>query len=207
MRVLLCGLAVSLMLVASAAAGTGHLTMTVGGLSTYEPAPGETFTVDVVITADVAMSAWGMEPLDEADAGYTVAASVLGGYYMNMVLNYADDLPPPPIKNNQGWKVHMDFAKQWPGGNLNALNAGAANAFRPGTVSDSASSGWALRFDLTAPATEAGVVTRIVLEDCYAGDLDFDALEMTCDPLNLVPEPTSALLLLGALPLLLRRRR
>jgi len=203
MRVLFCGLVVSLMLVASAsAAGTGNLTMTVGGLSTYEPAPGETFTVDVNLTTATPMTAWGMELRDEADAGYTIAASVAGGYMNLFNLNYADS--GPPWVNSAGWSPTVADSKSWPAGDVDGVRPGtvAAAPVPPGAVG-----GWTMWFELTAPATEAGVVTRIVLDDLYAGDLDYDGLVMTYDALNLVPEPTSALLLLGALPLLLRRRR
>lgn len=205
MRVLLCGLAVSLMLVASAsAAGTGHLTMTVGGSSTYEPDPGETFRVDVVIIADVTMTAWGMEPYDEADAGYEIVASATGGYGGGVKpLNYVD-VPGPPMSNAAGWDVNIDTCKQWPGGILNDLQATDPPQVRPGAISEGAVSGWVMFLELTAPATGPRA-TRIVLHDLYACDLDLQPLTMTYDPLVLTPEPTSALLLLGALPLLRRR--
>ena len=202
MRVLLCGLVVSLMLVASAsAAGTGHLTMTVGGSSTYEPAPGETFTVDVNLATATSMTAWGMELRDEADAGYTIAASVAGGYMNLFALNYADS--GPPWVNTAGWDCTVATAKAWPAGDVDGTRPGTAAL----DLAAGASGGWTMWFELTAPASEAGVVTRIVLDDLYAGDLDYDGLAMTYDALVLTPEPTSALLLLGALPLLLRRRR
>ena len=202
MRVLLCGLAVSLMLVASAsAAGTGHLTMTVGGSSTYEPDPGETFRVDVNITADVTMTAWGMEPYDEADVGYEIVASAM---YCGVPLNYADE--GPPWSNAAGWDVNSDNCKQWPGRVLNDLQTW--HAVRPGAIAEEggAVSGWAMWFELTAPATGPRA-TRIVVPPhaLWVSDLDFQPLAMTYDPLVLTPEPTSALLLLGALPLLRRR--
>ena len=172
--------------------------MTVGGSSTYEPAPGETFTVDVIITADVPMTAWGMEPYDEADAAYAIEEALPD------CMNYVDWPGPPPI-NTAGWDV-CD-CMWWPGGILNELQATDPPQVRPGTIAEAggAVSGWVMWFELTAPATGPRA-TRIILNDVYAGDLDFEPLAMTYDPLVLTPEPTSALLLLGALPLLRRRR-
>ena len=204
MRTLLVGLVVALM--ATTAYGyAGHLTMSVGGANPYTPAPGETFRVTVDIQADTNMASWGMQLRDEADAGYTIAASV--DYYELATENYADAIGPPPFLlpfNQQGWEVHPSNTKLWDAGLVNQ-----DPPVRPGTAAvatpPGASSGFVLWFDLTAPATEAGVNTRIVLDDLYAGDLDYQPLDMTSEPLVL-PEPASALLLLGGLPLLRRRR-
>ena len=195
----------ALVVVQSAAGGTGHLTMTVGGSSSYAPTNGETFTVEVAITADVPMVSWGMEPLDEADAGYTVSASVLDG---TSVTNYAD--AGPPWTNSAGWSVAECDTKQWPAGDVNDLNGMLPGAFRPGTIAEDlgfgATSGFTLWFELTAPLA-GEVSTRITLADVYAGDLNFDPLEMTYNPLVLTPEPASlSLLALGGLALLRRRR-
>ena len=207
MRSLLTGLAVALM-ATTAFGATAHVTMTVGGSADYTPAPGETFRVDVNITADAPMSAWGCEPIDSLDAGYTVAATVLGGYYGNLAMNYSDDPPGPPVVNLQGWDTNsFASAKSWPAGVVNDLNLGAPTDFRPGSaavnLAAGATSGFAVYFMLTAPASD--VETVILLEDVFAGDLAFNAMEVTYDPLNL-PEPTSLVLLLAGLPLLRRRR-
>jgi hypothetical protein len=213
-RSFLTGLAVVLT-ATTAFAATAHVTLTVNGSSSYDPSPGETFRVDVHVWSDVPMSAWGIEPLDEADAGYAVAATVLGGYYANLGLNYADDGPPAPIENSQGWDIIAAganaAAETWPAGLINDLNGGANNDFRPGTVAKTAAgavSGFAVYFDLTAPLTE-DLVTRIILEDAYAGDVNFQDLDVTYEPLMLsVPEPSAlSLLMLGAWGTTRRRHR
>ena len=203
MRSFLVVLGVVLMATTAMGAGVGHITLTVGGAATYEPAPGETFRVDVNITADRAMDAWGMQPSDSADAGYQIAASIIGGMYSNIAMNYVD--AGPPFSNTAGWDVFSASAKAWPAGDLNDLQVTAQ--VRPGTLgTPTAGSGWALYFDLTAPAAE-GLATTIVLDDLYAGDEQHSPFDqMTYDELVLTPEPVSALLLLAGLPLLRRRR-
>ena len=203
MRSFLAVLGVVLMATTAMGAGVGHVTMTVGGSPTYAPALGETFRVDVDITADRAMDAWGMQPRDSADVGYEIAASVIGGMYSNIAMNYVD--VGPPWANAANWDVNMASAKAWPAGNLNDLQVTAQ--VRPGTLGKpTASQGWAMYFMLTAPSSES-VITNIVLDDLYAGDDTHEGFDvMTYDPLVLTPEPVSALLLLAGLPLLRRRR-
>jgi hypothetical protein len=204
MRVVFVGLAVALMATTAMAAGTGHVTLTVGGSATYAPAEGETFRVDVNITADRPMDAWGMEPVDSNDVGYQISASVIGGVYSNIAMNYVD--AGPPFSNTAGWDVFIASAKAWPAGDLNDLQV--TSQVRPGTLgTPTAVGGWACYIELTAPSGKADVITNIELVDVYAGDENHEAFDvMTYDPLVLTPEPTSALLLLGALPLLRRRR-
>jgi hypothetical protein len=199
----------AVVLIATTAYGQGAtMTLTVGGASSYEPTPGETFRVDISIASDVAMSAWGGNPWDTAGAGYAIDATVIGGYYKNLALNYTNGAVPPPV-SPQGWDINTSVAEKWDAGIVNDMNT--AGTLKMGTAAASfatgATSGFAAYIMLTAPAAEvAGVVTTIDLTDAYVGDLEFNNLPLEVVPLTLTPEPVSGLLLLAGLPLLRRRR-
>ena len=235
MRVLLCGLAVALMMATGAygAGNTATINVSSGGLNTLELGvdfnPGETIRVDIDITAATAAMVSAQVILDADKPGLTYEACTWGKYTMptppyltfywidnyDAVAGWSGD--PFATAAWAGWlepdSVDPTKPKLDGSGDLIALPGGAlptpwlgsapaaANIVAPSHLG---------YIDITIPAAEAldyPVTISAPVGDARVGDPDFDPMDVSVVPLVLIPEPTSALLLLiGALPLLRRRR-
>jgi hypothetical protein len=190
-------LAVTALIISPAFGSAANISIEVPGFgNTYTPVPGETFRAEVWIVSDVPMSAWG-HALDDGGGMYTIAASVpvLGG----PPENYCDVFYPPLIwDNSAGWDPSTGVT--WNGGAVTAVNMGALA--KPG----GANTGFAVWFDLTAPADPAAIPAVITGLDAFVGDLNLENIPTTVSPLVLLPEP-SALWLLAFGGLMITRRR
>jgi hypothetical protein len=169
----------------------------------YDPGlDGLTFDVVVEVTAPFGMTAWSGAV--EAPPGYTVAASTL--IYGTWIENYADNTVSIPPTNSSNWALTTADAAQWPAGPLNGIITSAQPP--AGTY---ATSGFAVRFTVTAPADWAPGDTITYRTEGVAGviaigDEQFVDHLPQIAPLTMTPEPATALFVLAGLPLLRRRR-
>ena len=166
----------------------------------YEPAPGESFYVDIYITTDVPLTAWSLE-LDDGGGVYSIAPSE-PGLYGSDISNYRprDWIPPLPPPEDPGWSEN---GTPWSGGPLDAVQMGNI-AENPGL---GAVSGFAVWVELTAPNDPAQLPAIVTGLNAVVGDLSFQPITPTVLPLVLTPEPSTIGLLCAGSLVLLRRRR
>ena len=218
MRYLLVCSTVALMATASVAyatsdTGTATITLLINGSSEVQyDDVSSGFRLEVYLSADdlpgeaaVNMKAAGVRLT--GDAGFHYQA--MTDFYGLAVYNYGDVLGPPPT-NAQGWSCANADTDEVPAGNL-PLTGGLDNEM--GTIAADlvagATAGFYCYLDFDAlPAKELAFPWVIAPSDTsYVGGMDDVAFgNMVLNGVSIVPEPATALLLIGVLPFLRRRR-
>lgn len=199
--------------------------LVVGPIDAYwdaNPADGFSMTIDIYLEAGPnGMKAAGIFMSSDSRITYDGATDWFAAGWA--IEEYGDAAAPPygaPM-NTQGWSTSPADAEQWQGGTLDAdrlrvppdLDGGLRNEV--GTIAtdlvSGAADGFFASITLNIPAVgEAYPIT--ILTGGYMGDLDGNAYTNidfgTITVASIIPpEPSSALLLMGALPLLRRNRR
>ena len=157
--------------------------------------------LDVIITSDQPMSAAGFGFDAPAGVQYAPFVDVYGAW----VENYADISGTPPI-NTAGWSVQSADANLLAGGALDTIPAdGSVNEMSTLFGAALATSGLFGWLDVTLVPADAGEYT-IDIKGGIA-DANFQGIpDVRFNPLTVVPESASALLLLLGVPFLRRRR-
>ena len=175
------------------------------------------FCVDVMLSADNGEADAGMAAAGvglNGDAGFHYKAMTLfWGAYVNNYVDGVDGSGNPA--NNQGWNVktavNVSTAGNLPlvGGANNEIGAVAVSPLDtpPGTGVCSAGFLGYLEFD-AVPSVEASFPLVISpTAESYVGGTDNVIFgTIVGNTLTIIPEPATALLLIGALPFLRRRR-
>jgi len=207
MRSLLVAAAATLMVAGTALGASATISIEVPGHgNSYEPADGEAFWVEIRITSDVNMSAWGMDLA--CTPGYKLIGYGTENDY-GQTSNYADSNTAPSGEawgtpyNSAGWE--LEGALQWDPQNPWTTPIPIGTIYAVEDVG--AVSGFAMTFRIKD--LSLGVGGKIDMATAASvGDMNLVALDdLTVVPLILIPEPAAALFLLGGLPLVLRRRR
>jgi MYXO-CTERM domain-containing protein len=148
-------------------------------------APGETFTATLSIAADVPLLSWNAKFLNPA--GFAVTPSYLG------------------VEN--GWNP---FGVPWTNNVLPLTTANGTGVLGSGSLAypNGAGSGDIFQMVLTVPTAQPLGTVFVTATSVWVMDPDFNDCfpQGTSLPVNIVPEPAGALLLLAGLPLLRRRR-